>query len=83
LFLPLTLASSWPSAPPETAAWLSGVGAGTGLTRQDAEAQLNVAARRIEAALRRPGRSARVVTRPHGFGAGDAPSDVIAIILFF
>ena len=84
LFLPLALASSWPGAPPETTAWLSGVGRlASGSTRQDAEAQLNVAARRIEAASPATRPQARVVTRPHGFGPGDAPSDVIAIILLF
>jgi predicted permease len=84
LFLPLSLVGSWPGAPPESAAWLSGVGRlARGSTRLDAEAQLNVAARRVEAAYPATRPQARVVTRPHGFGPGDAPSDVIAIILLF
>jgi predicted permease len=84
LWLPLSLAPSWPGVPAADAAWLSGVARlAPQATRSDAEAQLQVAAHRVELAFPATRPNARIVVRPHGFGPGDAPTDVLLIVLLF
>ena len=84
LWLPLSLARSWPGAPKGDAPWLSGVARlAPGVTRSDAEAQFQIAAHRVELAFPATRPKARVVVRPHGFGPNDAPTDVLLIVAFF
>jgi putative ABC transport system permease protein len=84
VWLPLSLARSWPGVPPPDAPWLSGIGRlAPPATRSDAEVQLQMAAHRIEQAFPATRPNARVVVRPHGFGPGDAPTDVLLIVALF
>ncbi len=84
LWLPLALAPGWPGVPPDAAAWLNGMGRlAPGATRESALAQLNVAARRIETANPSARGDAHAVIRPHGFGPGDSPTDVLALVVLF
>jgi predicted permease len=84
LWLPLSLARSWPGVPPADSPWLSGLGRlAPDATRSDAEAQLQIAAHRVELAFPVTRPNARIVVRPHGFGPGDAPTDVLMIVALF
>ncbi|HKV98984.1 MAG TPA: ABC transporter permease [Vicinamibacterales bacterium] len=84
LWLPLSLARSWPGVPAPDAAWLSGIARLAPLaTRADAEAQLQIAAHRVEQAFPATRPNARIVVRPHGFGPGDAPTEVLLIVALF
>jgi predicted permease len=84
LWLPLSLAGTWPGSPPRDEPWLSGVARlAPGATRSDAEVQLELAAHRVEQAFPATRPNARIVIRPHGFGPGDAPTDVLLIVALF
>jgi putative ABC transport system permease protein len=84
LWLPVSLAASWPGAPSANASWLYGIGRlAAGVTRSDAAASLDVAARRIEAVDPSGRRHATIVLRPQGFGAGDSPADVLVLLGLF
>lgn len=84
LWLPLSLAASWPGAPSESTPWLYGIGRlAPGVSRPDAATGLAVAARRIEAAYPTTRAHATIVLRPQGFGPGDSPTDVLALLVLF
>lgn len=84
LWLPLSLAEFWPAAPARGDAWLNIVARlAPGATRADAEAQLQVAAHRVELAFPSARRNAHVVVRPHGFGPSEAPAEVLLIVALF
>ncbi len=81
-WIPLVLATQWPTRPSLDNGWLKVVGrVKAGLSITDVERQLTVSAARIAASHPATRANAAPRVRAHGFGINDAPIEIFAIVI--
>jgi predicted permease len=84
LWLPLSLAARWPGVPDRDASWLTVVGRlSDGASQDVVRAQVAPAAAGLAADRPDIRRGAMFLVRSHGFGPGDSPVQVLAILVLF